>query len=108
MRAKSVNEEVNFHKGQDPKAAMGIGMHDKLMMQEGIDAFTHWLYYCNAEDMIQKAFGGWDHIREKLKEKAEAAGYLDPNSLMKFVRDLDVGNQRKLYEYIIENHSDKW
>lgn len=107
MRAKTINEQ-NFEQGQEPKRAMGIGKQKEMDMMEGMDAFTHWLYYVDAEDMIQKAFDGWDHIRNKLREKSSDAGYLDPNSLMKFVRDLDTGNQRKLYKYIIENHSDKW
>ena len=105
---KLVKEELDFEKGQDPKRSMDIGQHKKLDMMEGIDAFTHWLYYVDAEDMIEKAFDGWNHLRKKLKEKAEDSGYLDPNALMKFARDLDTGNQKKLYNYIIENHSDKW
>ena len=108
MRARIVNEEVHFEKGQDPKRSMDIGAHQELDMLAGIDAFTHWLYYVDAEDMIDKAFGGWQHIWDKLRGFSSDAGYLDPNSLMKFVRDLDKGNQKKLYKYIIENHSDKW
>jgi len=106
MRAKRVNEEQRFERGQDPKDALGIGMGDKLRM-EGVDAFTHFLYYVNGEEMIQKVWGGWDHIRNKLKSKV-GDGYLDPNALMKFIRDLDTENQEKLYKYIIDNHSNKW
>ena len=108
MKAKLVNEEVHFEKGQDPKRSMGIGESQLLDRMAGIDAFTHWLYYVDAEDMIQKAFDGWDHLRSKLKGFAQDSGYLDAKALMKFVRDLDKGNQKKLYKYIIENHSDKW
>jgi hypothetical protein len=103
-----VNEEVHFERDQDPRRQMGIGDQGAQDMMKGIDAFTHFLYYANAEDMIQKAFGGWDHIRDKIKSHAQDEGYLSPNALMKFVRDLDKGNQRKLYDYIIQNHSDKW
>jgi hypothetical protein len=105
MRAKTINEET-FERGQDPKDALGIGMGDKLRM-EGVDAFTHFLYYVNAEDMIKKVWDGWDHIRQKLISKV-GKGHLDPNALMSFVRDLDVENQEKLYRYIIKYHSNKW
>lgn len=109
MRAKKVNEEVHFEKGKDPRRKMGIGDQGEQDMIRGIDAFTHWLYYIDAYDMVEKAFDGWDHIQDKLKEKMiTSGGQLDPNALMRFVRDLDVGNQRKLYKYIIENHTDKW
>jgi len=108
MRAKKVNEEVHFEKGKDPKSVMGIGEHDALMMKKGVDAFTHWLYYVDAKDMIDKAFDGWKHLEDKLRGFAHEVGYLSPDVLMKFVRDLDKGNQRKLYDYIIQNHSDKW
>ena len=107
MKAKKVNEQ-NFEQGQDPKRAMNIGKGRELDMMAGIDAFTHWLYYVDAKDMVEKAFDGWQHIQDKLHGYAMDSGYLDAKALMKFVRDLDTGNQRKLYKYIIENHSDKW
>ena len=106
MRAKKVNEEQRFERGQDPKDALGIGIGEKLKM-EGIDALMHFLYYANGEDMIQKVWDGWDHIRKKLISKV-GKGYLDPNALMSFIRDLDVENQEKLYRYIIKYHSNKW
>jgi len=106
MRAKRVNEEQNFERGQDPKDALDIGVGEKLRM-EGIDAFTHFLYYANAKDIIKKVWNDWDHMWDKLKDKV-GDGYLDPNSLMSFIRDLDVENQRKLYDYILKNHSNKW
>ena len=106
MRAKRVNEEQNFERGQDPKDALDIGVGEKLRM-EGIDAFTHFLYYANAKDMIKKVWNDWDHIWNKLKAKV-GDGYMDPNALMSFIRDLDVENQRKLYYYILKNHSNKW
>jgi len=109
MRAKSVNEEVNFERGQDPKDALGIGGEDKKLMKVGIDAFTHFLYYANGTFIRKiwgdKAFG--DHMESKLRGNI-GDGYMDPNALMRFIRDLDKGNQDKLYDYIIQNHTNKW
>jgi hypothetical protein len=106
MRAKRVNEEQRFERGQDPKDALEIGVGEKLKM-EALNAFTHFMYHVNGEDMIQKVWGGWDHIRNKLKSKV-GDGYLDPNALMKFITDLDNENQELLFRYILKNHSNKW
>ena len=112
MRAKIINEE-NFERDQDPKRAMRIGdmgMNDKI---KGIGAFTHWLYNVDPH-FIQQVWGEGtmlsNHIQEKfngiLKKSMES--YMDPNSLMKLIRELDTSNEKLLFKYIIENHSDKW
>ena len=111
MRAKNVNEDINFEKGKDPKSSMNIGVGDKLKM-EALSAFTHWLYYVDHK-FVEKVWGGtwlenhlkdkWNAILNKSKEN-----YMDPNSLMKFVRDLDDSNREMLFKYILENHSNKW
>jgi hypothetical protein len=111
MRAKTVNEEQNFEKGQDPKEAMGLGVGDKLKM-EAIGAFTHWLYYIE-HDFVKRVWGGtWleNHLTEKWNTVLERSkeGYIDPNTIMKFVRDLDETNRELLYKYILKNHSNKW
>lgn len=105
-KSRGITESMEFEKGKDPKDALGIGVGDKLKM-EGIDALTHFFYYVNAEDMIQKVWNGWDHIRQKLISKV-GKGHMDPNALMSFIRDLDTGNQEKLYKYILKYHSNKW
>ena len=62
MRAKTVNEEVNFERGQDPKRSMDIGIPppnvgeimDLLVMDEhfeGIDIFANELL-----DVIYREF----------------------------------------------------
>ena len=111
MKAKIVNEDINFEKEQDPKRALNIGVGDKLRI-EGIDAFTHWLYNVDYK-FIEKVWGGtWleNHLKDKWEGilKRSKENYADPNSLMKFVRDLDNQNQNLLYEYILKNHSNKW
>jgi hypothetical protein len=44
MRAKTINEEQNFERGDHPLKNMGIGVSKELDMIEGMDAFSHWLY----------------------------------------------------------------
>jgi hypothetical protein len=108
MRAKSINEDQNFERGTDPKKSMGIGKSRSIDMKKGVDALTHFMYYADGR-FIGRVWEGWmvNHLEEKLKAHIRD-GYMDPNALMKFIRDLDKGNQDKLYDYIIENHSDQW
>jgi hypothetical protein len=112
MRAKKINEVQNFERGiDDPMKAMGIGVSKKRDMVEGMAAFTHWLYNIDpyfieniwGDTLIAKhLLDKWEGILAKSKET-----FMDPNSLIKFVHQLDSENREKLYEYIIENHSDK-
>lgn len=109
MKARKVNEDINFEKGQDPKKAMNIGQGELLDMIKGMDAFTHWLYYAE-HDFVDQVWGDSglkDHIQSKLRGYI-GDGYMDAKVLMKFVRELDTGNMQKLYRYIAEHHSDKW
>lgn len=106
-----VKEDLNFEKGQDPKRALDIGIGDKLR-EEGIDALTHFLYYA-PHNFIEKAWGKSHlvgHLKEKLSRHISGTGdgSLNPNALMAFIRDLDTGNQKILYKYIIKDHTDKW
>ena len=112
MKAKFINED-NFEQGMDPKRAMGIGQQKFLDAVEGIDAFTHWLYYVD-ENFIQEVWGKdtmlGNHLQEKFDGifKAMDDDWITPYMLIKFVRELDTENQHLLYEYIIENHNNKW
>jgi len=112
MKAKFINEESSFERNLEPKRSMGIGQGKILDMISGIDAFSHFLYYA-PYDFVEQAWGD-SHLKKHLLEKLEShvnnegAGYMNPNSLMKFIRDLDKGNQNILYKYIVENHTNKW
>ena len=112
MRAKSINEE-NFEKGQDPKRAMGIGDLGKTDKFKAMDALTHFLYYVDAM-FIENIWGDNDmfakHLRHKLYRamENENVDYLAPQALLRFMRELDTQNERMLFDYILENHTDKW
>ncbi|MFA5153856.1 MAG: hypothetical protein WC554_14995 [Clostridia bacterium] len=112
MRAKTINEVNNFERNQEPKKAMGIGISEKLDMIKGISAFTHWLY--NVHYNFVEEIWGKTHIANHFNEKWQGIlsrskeDYASPNSLMKFVRELDDENRKMLYEYIIEKHKDQW
>lgn len=111
MKAKTINE-TNFERDLDPKRSMKIGIGEKLDMMKGMSAMTHWLYNADS-NFIEKVWGGTflkDHLESKLKGliNKQPERYISANVLMKFIRELDDENTKKLYEYIIENHTDKW
>ena len=112
MRAKIINEQ-NFEQGLDPKRAMGIGQSELLDGISGIDAFTHWLYYVDSK-FIDEVWGEGTHLGDHFKTKfkgiveADKSGYITPNALMRFIRELGTNHQIKLYEYILNNHKGKW
>ena len=78
MRAKTVNEEVNFKRGQDPKRAMDIGhtpdkweVFDSMIdTPEGEERYNRMRPIVNEYiDDAKKAFpkAGWDHIESALE-----------------------------------------
>ena len=108
MRAKTINEVNKFERGQEPKRAMKIGMSEKIDMMTGMNSFAHWLYNVDS-NFIEKIWGKTiiaDHFTSKLKGILSKSkdSYMDPTSLMKFFRELDDENRRKLFEYIIKEH----
>ena len=113
MRAKTINEVHNFERGEDPKKSMDIGVSQRLDAMKGMSAFTHWLYNVDHRfidqvwgegTMLANHLGGkWEGILSRSKEN-----YMNPDSLMKFVRELDDENRKMLYDYILEKHKDKW
>ena len=110
---ESLNEAQDFEQGQDPKRAMGIGDMGRTDMRKGIDSMTHFLYYAQPE-FIDDIWGDNPMFANHMKEKMangmdrEDTDYMSPSVLMRFVRELDTGNMRMLYDYIIDNHTDKW
>ena len=112
MKAKKVNEETNFERGQDPKRTMGVGVQGLPDKITGIGAMRHFLFYADG-NFIDKVWGDdWvaDHLKTKLENRIDDSGdgYLSSNVLLKFIGDLDGGRQDQLFTYIAENHSDKW
>jgi len=106
MKAKLV-ENIEFERGQEPKDAMGIGRSEEIYGIEGIEAYTHFLFNANG-DFIDQVFDGWSHLKKKLSGIIGDKGFMSAGDLARFDRELDVGNRRKLYKYILENHKHKW
>ena len=112
MKAKRVNEETNFERGQDPKRTMGVGVQGLPDKLTGIGAMRHFLYYADANFIDKVWEGDWvaDHLKEKMEGRIEQTGdgYMSATALLKFIGDLDGNRQEQLFTYIAENHSNKW
>ena len=60
MKAKTVNENINFERGQDPKSAMGIGWDLDKYIEEGLKKRGHAdvnfcdEFYLNMREMYDK------------------------------------------------------
>jgi hypothetical protein len=106
MKAKLV-ENIDFERGQEPKEAMGIGRSEEIYGIEGIEAYTHFLF--NADhDFIDQIWGDWNHLKKKLEGLIGEKNFMSAGDIAHFDRELDLGNRRKLYKYILENHKRKW
>ncbi len=45
-----------------------------------------------------------DHLRAKLNALVGEANFTSPDSILRFISQLDNGNMDKLFEYIIDTH----
>ena len=112
MRAKKINEETNFERGQDPKRSMGVGVQGLPDKITGIAAMRHFLHYADGNFIDEVWPVDWvaDHLKTKLENWVDDTGdgYLSANVLLKFIGDLDGNRQEELFTYIAENHSNKW
>lgn len=87
---------------------------DDELRFSAIDAFTHFLYYAEP-DFIEKVWADEPfmakHFREKLNGLINRIGngyLMGIEVLVRFNQELTYEYQKKLYTYIIENHSNKW
>lgn len=78
-----------------------------------IDAFTHFLYYAEP-DFVEKVWADEPYMAKHFREKLNGlirrdGGYMmSLETLVRFNQELTYEYQKKLYTYIIENHSNKW
>jgi len=111
MRARTVNEDQNFERGQDPKKSLGIGIQEKIDMAKGMKLLSIWLNNFDP-DFIDKVWEGnmANHFKEKWKLAMSQSkyGYADPTSIMRFLSELSDGNKEMLFNYISEEYKDEW
>ena len=63
MRAKTVNENVNFERGQDPKKAMGIGYND---VEGYVNAKLKGMFPNKDLDSVESSF--WNMVADSYQD----------------------------------------
>lgn len=91
MRARTVNEDINFERGRDPKAALGLGFHE--MIEKQVDKII---------DLDHQKPGGWSCTYEVNYDRNEGAlvistypGYNCSTYLKGLLNQLGIGQYFK-------------
>lgn len=72
MKAKEVNETLDFERGQDPKTAMSIGiLHRKW--REDHDGKIIFTYFCYVVDPFKNKYTYWTHLYYSTKNESQRA-----------------------------------